>query len=467
MAQPTILSGTDAVQAIYANNIVSGFEVHKPENHNKLFEKYGGQGMEFFMLLKSLGKMRMISQESFKKFLKGWITESFKVDANVASPGAGASGVYPLHPDSVDAANRIYERLYDTVYFQDGTTAMITGISGLGTATPSVELTPNVATSALPNVLAGDEFGIVSNGHSEGSGQPRGRLTKISTYENDLQIIKESLEVTGTEMTNMSWLQLGGKANAPLYTNGLMDLEYRMAQAMSGALLYQERTTNTIVDPTTGNEIKTTEGLLPFMRRESPALSVAPGTFTVNDFNTIDKFLDRSFTGNNILSLIGIDRHQEIEDVLVDYFSDTNIDYTRKVVNDVLFDKNESLAASVNFKIFTKSERRFLMKRFNQLSNPKQGGVDGGSPVNTTMNLGFFIALNKQKDAKTGEITDNIGCVYKGYGNYSRLSKMWSTGAAGPDNMLKTSDEDVRRFHMLSHIGGDWSVGTNMVLLEA
>lgn len=467
MAQPTVFTGTDAVDAIYANNIVSGFDVHKPENHNKLFEKYGGQGMSFFMLLKSLGKMRQVSQEDFTKYLKGWIHESWKANAAVPSPGVGLAGVYPLHPDSVDANNRIYERLYDTVYFQDGTTGTITAVTGLGTPTPSIEITPDDANKALPAVAAGDEFGIVTNGHSEGSGQPRGRLTKIDSYTNCLQIIKESIEVTGTEMTNMTWLRLGNTENAPLYTDAMTDLEYRMALHMSGALLYQEKVTNTIIDPATGNPIRKTEGLLPFMRRESPSLSVAPGTFTVNDFDTIDRFLDRSFAGNNVLSLIGIERHQEIENVLVQYFADTNIDYTRKVVNDALFDGNDSLAATVNFKIFTKSERRFLLKRFNQLSHPKQGGVDGGSPVNQTVNLGFFIPMNKQKDAKTGELTDNIGCTYKGFGGYNRLSKMWSTGAAGPDNMPKTSDEDVRRFHLLSHIGGDWAVGTQMVLLEA
>ncbi|MHA1169433.1 MAG: SU10 major capsid protein [Candidatus Hodarchaeales archaeon] len=467
MAQPTVFSGTDAVQAIYNNNIVSGFDVHKPENHNKLFERYGGQGMSFFMLLKSLGMMRSVAQEDYTKFIKGWIHESFKVNADLPSPGAGASGIYDLHPDSVDAANRIYERLYDTVYFQDGTTATITAVIGLGTATPQIELTPNEVTQALPDVFANDEFGIVTNGHSEGSGQPRGRLTKIDTYTNNLQIIKESIEVTGSEMTNMSWLKFGNTDNAPLYTDALTDLEYRMALHMSGALLYQQKTTNVINDPTTGNPIRTTEGLLPFMRRESPSLSVAPGTFTVNDFDTIDRFMDRAFSGNNVLALIGIERHQEIENVLKDYFQDTNINYTNKVINDVLFKGDESLAAYVNFKTFTKSERHYLLKRFNQLSHPKQGGVDGGAPVNTTVNLGFFIPMNKQRDAKTGEIMDNIGCTYKAFGGYNRKSKMWSTGAAGPDNMIKTSDEDVRRFHLLSHIGGDWATGAQMVLLEA
>lgn len=465
--QPTILTGTDAVTGGYLNNIVSGFDVLKPEHHNVAFEKYGGQGMSFFMVLKSLGKMRGIAQDSFKKSLKGWIVESMKVGAAVPSPGVGLAGVYPLHADSVDAANRIYERLYDTVYFQDGTTGTITAVVGLGTPTPSVEITPNNVLAALPAVADGDEFGIVSNAHSESSGQPRGRITKFDVYENDLQVIKESIEVSGHQMTNMTWLKLNGQDNAPVYTDGLNDLEYRMAHAISGALLYQERTTNNIIDPATGNPIVTTEGLLPFMRRESPALSVAIGALTVNDFDTIDRFLTRSFAGNNILSMFGIERHQEVENVLVPYFANTNIDFTRKAVNKVLFGENEALAATVNFTVLVKSERRFLLKRFDQLNHPKQGGVEGGSPVNQTIALGLFLPLNKQKDSKTGEIYDTIGFAYKQLGNYSRLSKAWSTGAAGPDGMIKTSDEDVRRFHMLSHIGGDWSVGTQMVLLES
>jgi len=464
---PTVNTGTDSVVAQYNNGLVSSFDVHKPSNLNKLFERYGGQGMSFFMLLKSLGKMRSVAQEDYTKFIKEWIHETIKFNATVASPAAGVAGTYVLHPDSVDANFRIYVRLYDTVFFQDGTTATVTGISGVGTATPSITIKPNDITKQLPAVTAGDEISIVSGAFSEGSGQPRGPVTKISKYTNSVQTIKETIEVTGTEMTNMTWLKLNGTEGAPMYTDGLLDGEYRMALKMSGALLFQEKTTNVINDPVTGYPVKTTEGLLPFMRRESPTLNVAAGAFDISAFDVLDRLMDRAFSGNYILSLFGIARHQEVENALVQYFANTDINYTRKVMNDQLFGGNESLAASVNFKLFTKSERTYLLKRFHMLSHPKVGGVDGGAPTNENVHLGFFIPMNKQKDAKTGDITDTIGCVYKAHNGYSRMMEMWSTGSAGPSNLIKTSDEDVRNYYMRASIGGDWSVGSQMVLLES
>jgi hypothetical protein len=45
----------DAIAQIYASDIVSGFDIHKPEKMNVLFARYGDQGASYFQLLRSMG----------------------------------------------------------------------------------------------------------------------------------------------------------------------------------------------------------------------------------------------------------------------------------------------------------------------------------------------------------------------------------------------------------------------------
>ena len=47
--------GPEAISQIYASDIVSGFDIHKPEKMNVLFSKYGDQGASYFQLLRSMG----------------------------------------------------------------------------------------------------------------------------------------------------------------------------------------------------------------------------------------------------------------------------------------------------------------------------------------------------------------------------------------------------------------------------
>jgi hypothetical protein len=46
---------------IYASDIVSGFDIHKPEKLNTLFSRYGDQGASYFQLLRSMGFEKEVS----------------------------------------------------------------------------------------------------------------------------------------------------------------------------------------------------------------------------------------------------------------------------------------------------------------------------------------------------------------------------------------------------------------------
>jgi len=144
----------------------------------------------------------------------------------------------------------------------------------------------------------------------------------------------------------------------------------------------------------------------------------------------------------------------------VSYFADTNIQYARQTTNEVLFNSNESLGASVNFKYLVKSERTFLMKRMGVLSNPKLYGAVGYEGPK----LGVFMPINKKKDPVSGNMVESIGVRYKGLGKYNRRMEVWQVGGAGEG--LKVTDIDSRNTYQRCHIGAHFRGGNQFVLME-
>lgn len=448
------MASPDSYVAQYDQEIVAALNIAKPEKLNKLFLPYADQGMSFFMMLNSLGFEQSVTNRTFSHFEEGWYHESIKVKANVADPGAGNAITFALHADSVDNG-KYYVRVGDQLMFDNGVTAIVTSIV-FSSPDYNVTAKPVVAANNIGALTANDLVSIVSNGFAEGTDQPKGRFTKSFEVSNHCQIIKTSNEVTGSEMTNAAWFKVtedGAKASA-YYHRGLAAMEYRHQLAISGALLVGEKGSTTDAD---GNTVYTTGGLNEYMADNAQSLTKAAGTWAVSDFDAADRLLTKQYAPKYMCIEAGIERHIAIENAMVTYLANTEIDYTRKVMNEELFGGNESLAASVNFKLISKSERTYALRRMSELSNPKLYNRTG---LNHT-DLAFFIPLKKFKDEKTNKYSSYIGYRWKEMDGYSRKAEIWETGGAGP--IRKTDGFDLRRTNMRSEIGGHWMKGNQML----
>lgn len=455
----------DAIANIYASDIVSGFDIHKPEKLNVLFARYGDQGASYFQLLRSMGFEKEVSLDTYSHYEENRYHEVCIVDAAVSSGGVGADITFVLDANSLDANNNFYVRKWDIILFPNEVTGSVTDIDVTTPTAPEITCSLNDDTEAFPDLTVGEELIIISNAFSEGSGQPEGALSGTWEYENDAQIIKETIGMTGSEMVNQTWFNVtstGYKIPA-YYYKGQVEIDYRMALKIDGALLFGKRTVNSsLIDPDTGRIIKTTEGMVPYIRRVGNEQSYTSGAFSVTEFDEMDNTLDREGAGNYILGLLGITLHQDIENSLVTYFADTNIQYARQTTNEVLFNANESLGASVNFKYLTKSERTFLFKRMGVLNNPKLYGATGYENIGPK--LGMFLPINKRKDPVSGNMVEAIGTRYRGLGRYNRRMEVWQVGGAGEG--LKVTEFDSRNTYQRCHIGAHFRGGNQFVLME-
>jgi hypothetical protein len=452
----------DAIAQIYASDIVSGFDIHKPEKLNVLFSRYGDQGASFFQLIRSMGFEQPVANDAYGHFEENHIHEVIHSRDIEAQPAVGDDMVFTLDTQDLDANGNFYLRLYDVIMFPNEVTGIVTDIDVTDPTAPDITVELNDVADQFPALTAGEELIIITNAFSEGSGQPEGAVSGTWEYSNCAQIIKETIGYTGTEMVNQTWFDVTSKGQSipAFYFKGQIDIDYRMALRIDGALMWQKPTTNTITDPTTGRAIKTTEGLIPYIRRVGNEQSYTAGAFDVEEFDELSNTLDREFAGNYILGLLGIQLHQDIENSLVDYFQNTNIQFAKQATNSVLFNNNEALSASVNFTYLTKSERTFLMKRMGAFNNKKIAGADGYNAPK----MGIWMPINKKKDPVSGNMVDSIGTRYRALGKYSRRMEVWQVGGAGEG--LKVTEFDTRNTYQRCHVGAHFRGGNQFVLME-
>lgn len=450
----------DAVNAMYATQIVSTFDLHKPEKSNQLFLRYGGHHAGFFQQLRAMGRDEAVANNTYSHFEEKRIHQAFKVRTQVSAPGAGANAAITLHVDDLDASNRFYVRKWDQVMFPNEVTGKVISVNVSTPSAPVITVKPDQAADDIGLLAADSHVIIISNAHSEASGQPSGRFRGADEEYNYLQRIKETISVTGDEMTNWSWINVTseGQQLATYWSTAMLDLEYRAARAVGYALMFSKATTNTATDSDTGNDVLTTEGLFPATRRRGNTLQRSTGAATVSDFDLIDRTLEAEGSKSMMGVYCGTTRHQNFENVLVSYFADTNIQYAKQAVNDALFYGDESKSAAINFKYLTKSERTYMFNRMNEFSDP----VGGGNEDFKLTDHALFIPISKVKDGKTSKMVDNIGTRHKAWAGYNRKFEMYDINGAG--NKLKVSQFDKNDTFIRCQIGGQWR-GLNQALL--
>lgn len=461
----------DAIQATMTNTLLSGWSVLKPNKMKDLFRAYENQGADYLLMIKALGWQREVDQETYSHWEEDRIHTNFQSKGNVTGQVAGATVAITLHADSVDANNRYYPRVGDNLLFGNGSGRVVGTVISINETDPTapiLSVRPNQVGDTIPDIATGDYLFIYSNAHGEGSDQVDPRISGVTEYSNYLKIIKEDVKTTGTAMTDrlwfdIPWAKMDGRAPAgSYYRKALVDLDYRMGVFIGGALQFDEPVTNTlIVDAVYGTTRQATFGLFPAANLYGYTDDYTPGTLTIGDFDVWGRALTReSVTNGEIMGLFGDDLYVEVENLLVDYLGNTNVDYTRKKVISRLFQGSASMEVVVGFSYFTKGSRTYMFKVNYDYSNVTTYGSTGYN----YSHLGIFIPMGKSRDSKTSEMVGSIGYRYKKLGNYSREFKMWDTGSANMDRPTNTID--YKRTSCMAHIGAHQIAANRFITLE-
>lgn len=462
----------NAISTIYDSTFVSSFDLHKPQILNTLFKKYGAQGIAY-LTIRSLGFETPVMGDTYGHHEEDLWHDIFKQDSaiDVGNPGAGNAITLTLDSTKIDSNNKYYPRLRDVITFPNETQGWIQTITDAGGGVITFSVKPLDIASTCGAVARGTELIITSGLFSEGSGFPDPAAAGYEYYDNDAQIIKETIGVTGSELVNETYIDVFNEAGEKqgVYRAGQAQLDYRMLTKIDGMFWLGQRVDNTAnraVDPDSGYVYKGSEGLIPYLRRKGNVNPYTVGAFSVDEFDSYDLTLEKNFVATDIplWTPLAAQLYQEIENTLVTYFADTNITYARQAVNDMLFKSNEALGASINFKYLQKSSRTYLFHKLSGFSNPKTFGAVGYD----FEKMGFVIPLETRRDPKSKNDIPSIGTRYRAMGAYNRrmitdtLSGIGATPAGGrPINTIDKSNT-----YQMFHGGNEFFGGNRMILVD-
>jgi hypothetical protein len=439
-----------SVSAQISNSLVSLFNIHKPDKANFLFRKYGKQGVTAFQFLQSIGAVSPVAQGTFSHFEEDWIHATFTPSA-VGAGGAGVTVNVTLSAADMDSLGNSYPRVGDIVMFNNGVKGQVLTKSGANPAVLGIApllVADDIATSAI----VGEQVIITSNAFAEGTDQPEGRVSKAYEYSFYTQILKETVASTGTELTNQNWFNEidGTTINAWFDKAKSIDLDYRMALAIDGMILYGEVADNPNITGTTA------QGLVDGVSTQGGNATYTPGLFSLAYFDQMNRYLDKQMAPNEYVGLLGYQFFQDMENTLTNVFTQNPIIFAGgegKTFGELMYGDNmKSLAGKsveIGFRSITKTDRTFHLLKLPQLSNPKLYGATGF----TEQGRGIFCPLDKPIAPKGGAMP-RLGVRYKELGGYSRKMESWYIGGAG-NIPVKTTGVDNIQLNSRAEMGAE------------
>jgi hypothetical protein len=188
-----------------ANSILSGYifetGIHKPEHSNILSWKYP----QYYAvaMLERLGSYEATAQDEWT-----WnIQDRTRRGSSVASIANGTTATATFNTDFVWSSGREgYLLVGDLIRLESGELAEVVAsrdASGVQQVDVVRVKGGNWSVALIANTM---KFGHVANAFAEGSVAPKGRVYTPDEESNVLQILRRTIDITGSEFTNRTWL---------------------------------------------------------------------------------------------------------------------------------------------------------------------------------------------------------------------------------------------------------------------
>ena len=305
-------------------------------------------------------------------------------------------------------------RANDVLLFDGGVRAIVTDTDTSGTTFTVLPIDGSAAAS-FDDATTG-KASIIGNMHAQGTDQPSAFYqTGLIKRENPYIIVKEMYEVSGSQATNVGWLNVNGQYM--WYLKNEMDARKRFMNEREMMLLYAENgTTDTANISVGGKSIVPSEGYFDAVAKRGITVSGSAVAFT--DFDPILLELDKEGASSEYAMYLNRDQSLKIDDMLA---AGVGSGITAGLASQFgAFNNDESMAVNLGFKSFTRGGYTFHKHDWKLLNDPTLGGIGGPT--------GAMIPMTQVADANTGVKSPALEMNYKAAGNYSREMEHWVEG---------------------------------------
>lgn len=323
-------------------------------------------------------------------------------------------------------------------------------------------LRPLVSTVDLNGIIAaGTTLQFVSNAWGEGTGLPEGETPRVIRYQNTTQIIKNAAVTTGSEMVTETMLLEGQSYTVAIVAD---HLKRKHMAACSGALLWQQPTTNTAVKQTISNQgydvaVATTEGFIPSLSSYGQLDTFTSGAFAIDDFDDLSALLlQQRGNAHGYMTFEGYTIAQETENVLIDTFSQTlALTLAEKAFGDPRINYAENaeyfkpgdFVAAFGYRAVKKGGCTYFLTTLPEFTSPVGAGASG-SPY-PEWRLVAPIDLSAKDES--GNVMPSFGYRYSSLAGYNREMMVGTIHGAGTATGEVSNEFDQKRAWMISDIG--------------
>ncbi len=281
---------------------------------------------------------------------------------------------------------------------------------------------------------------IIGNMFAQGTDQPADFLeSNVVKRTNPYAIVKESYEVSGSQATNIGYIDVGG-GDYRYYIKGESDTRQRFMDKREMVMLLGQKVTNT-GDITT---IEGTEGYFSALEDRGMVTSDLLGSNGLTDLDALIKEMDKNGCPAEYAVYSATRQDLLLDDMVAGAGAGANV--TAGVAASFgAFNNDRDMALNLGFKSFSRGGYTFHKNSFKLLNDPTLLGSDD---VHNRLAAGVMIPLANVVDPRSGERAPALEMNYKSAGGYDREMEHWVTG--GGVLGFTNDTTDIAKFHYRS-----------------
>ena len=403
-------------------------EINAPDNRDQLVKTYGYQqisgGLTGFLSL--TGAVRASGTADSVQYWEETRLHSYQEFNGLG--GDVTAGDTAATAKIAATANKV-ARLNDVVLLNGKERAIVTAIDPAGeisatTVTADVTL-QSLASTGFSAMASADSFNapVIGNLFAQGTDQNTGYLeSNVIKRTNPYMIVKEVFKVTGSQATNVGWVNVGN-GDYRWYVKGEMDTRARFLDKREMMMLLGEEVTATLTGA--GANISGSEGY--FSAIENRGI-VQSGE--INDFGEMDiliEELDKQGAAPEYAMYVNTSQALAIDDMVASLNGAAGFTDTTNGLSAF-----GGRGSELGFDSFKRGGYTFHKHSWKLLNDPT---LLAGSKYE-----GAMIPLTTVVDPKTGTRAAALELNYKDTNGYSREMEHWMTGSILGVNNANTDD---------------------------
>ena len=426
-------------------------EVNAPDVRAKLSKTFGNQGISGFLkmtgAIKSNGTADNVQYyEEARLHQTQTAVVNTTVSAGTSNQGAiSFDGVVEVDGGSFNNASSLQKIV------RNGDILLLNGVDRLVVINEDSAGSGGAEFTAVPLLTGGltvaitdgvqVEMPIIGNMFAQGSDQPGEFLeSNVVKRTNPYAIVKESFEVSGSQATNIGYIDVGG-GDYRYYIKSEADTRQRFMDKREMVMLMGQQVTNTNAAVPS---IDGTEGYFTALESRGMVTSDLIGSAGLTDLDALIKEMDKNGCPAEYAVYSATRQDLLLDDMVASAGAGGNV--TAGVAASFgAFNNDRDMALNLGFKSFSRGGYTFHKNSFKLLNDPTLLGSDD---VHNRLAAGVMIPLANVVDPRSGERAPALEMNYKSAGGYDREMEHWVTG--GGVLGFTNDTTDIAKFHYRS-----------------